>query len=215
MSEELEQTEDTVVDKEKRLIFDELVKPEKKKVILANDIALLIHKIKEDICSEKGFRVEKDGSLDLKRVPSKVLLAAINKHYELDEKNKFETEYDLYEEILDGIKSEKFQVSYMNSYAEKMRLKKEAGTESNESKKYLQEKVESCDIEEEESNLMQIAAKLFIENFKKKEGEKLNKDLGKEPTKPKDLSSQESIDVAALETLIKELGLENQLTIKN
>lgn len=203
---------DTEIKKE---IFEHLVKAHKAKIIVANEGKELLHRIKEDICSEWGWRKKgaNQGVLDIAKVPSKVLLASINKFYKLKKKNAYEAEIDLYELINDGIEKENLDIGLMNTYANKFEQEQEAKKEIAASKKYLQSKVESNDIEPEDASLMEEAVKLYMETVKAEETEKLNKKIGK-PTKTKNLSNRESTDLEALRELIEELGLEDKIKIE-
>lgn len=200
---------DTEIKKE---IFEHLVKAHKAKIIVTNEGKELLHRIQEDICSEWGWR-KKDGSLDLAKVPSKILLASINKFYKLKKKNAYEAEIDLYELINDGIEKERLDIGLMQTYANKFEQEQEAKKEIAASKKYLQAKVESNDIEPEDASLMEEAVKLYMETVKAEETEKFNKKIGKS-TKTKDLSNKESTDLEALRELIEELGLEDKIKIE-
>ena len=194
----------------KKALFDQLVKAKKAKILATNKMKEYEHLIKEDICAEKGWR--KKGALDLAQVPSRVLLASINKQHKLKKKNQFEADIETYDEINTAIKNDSLQMELFQSYADNFKLEDDAKKEITASKKHLQSKVESNDIDEEDVGLIEKAVELFIAGVKEEETIKLNKKLGKE-TKPKDLSKEESMDIEALKELIEELGLEDKIKI--
>lgn len=196
----------------KKQIFAKLLSPEKGIISLNNQMKKDLLYTKEEICGEKSLR-KKDTSLDVGKVPDAVLKAAINKLYNLQKKNKFETDFDMYEEIIDLIENETIQTEQLLRYANNFELLKETKSEKKLAEKFAEEQIQNGVIDEEEVDAIKTIVDMMKDKIKNQEDEKFNKEIGKE-VKPKDKSSSKSINIAVLKEIIQELGLEDEISVK-
>lgn len=199
-------------DEIKKEIFSKLLFPEKAIISLNNQMKKDLLYTKEEICGEKSLR-KKDTSLDVGKISNTVLKAAINKLYKLQKKNKFETAFDMYEEIVDLIEKDTIQTEQLLRYANNFELLKEAKSEKKLADKFAEEQIQNGVIDEEEVDAIRTIVDMMKDKIKNQEDEKFNKEIGKE-VKSKDKSNIKSINIAIIKEIIQELGLEDEINVK-
>ena len=197
----------------KKDIYNRIIKSKRAVIYLDAAIKRDLYTTKEEICAQESLR-NKENELDVSKVKDKPLKAAIKKLYDKDANQQFEAEIDMYELIINLIKNEKILLEPINRYADNIELLKEEKKVGDSVTTFAEEQIQNGLISSEDLDLINAVVSMVESSEKEAELEKFNKEIGKEK-KDKDLTNKKSIDIDKLNELIGELGLEDQIKIKD
>ncbi|MEA2011912.1 MAG: hypothetical protein U9O87_02330 [Verrucomicrobiota bacterium] len=82
--------------------------------------------IREEHAAEMGFR--KDGELEINKVPKAILVAAINIHEGITEKDTTTEKFEMFEEYKENLLDGKFNKEEIQRYVDNVELKKEVSS---------------------------------------------------------------------------------------
>lgn len=191
-------------------IYERLYKASKGIVHLEVSLKKDAHYTKEEVCAADSIR-NKQQELDTSKVSDKVLLAAFNKLYKLKSKDAYEEEIAMYERIIELIEDKKIQLEPIDRYVKNFELLKEQKKEFADAKKYAAEQISNNEIEEEDVKIVEEIIKIMKNEMKKEELAKMNKEIGKECSAPREVSG---VDPDRFQEIVEQLGLEDKIKIQ-